>query len=241
MPDSLDQFPHLSLRLVKEGIAFFPPGGGRVSATTLANRGDAWGHSSKLKLSVDLITTSWKEEKKKREVEGKPELPNAVSFILQVDPDLFDADTLKSFGIEVVADLEQGYIVGASANTELSDLREKIEQFIHSQRGGGKVPEIWAILEGTRRPEYILSDGLRAGWNQILEQQEYIVDIGISCINIQEQYPRCPNRKESESEEKFQERVNRWLDKHNLSSEEWDDLYSERTDQLQGFINQYNG
>ncbi|WP_218080481.1 S8 family peptidase [Anthocerotibacter panamensis] len=242
MPDRSNQFPHLSLRLVKEGIASAPPGGGgRVSAITLANRGDAGGHGSKLKSSVDLITTNWKEEKKKRKEEGKPELPDAVSFILQVDPDLFDADALKSFGIEVVADLEHGYIIGASADTELSELRKKIEQFIKSQRGGGKVPEIWEILEGTRRPEYILSDGLKAEWNQILEQQEYIVDIGISCINIQEQYSRCPKRKESESDERYQNRVDQWLDKHNLSPEDWDDLYSERTDKLQEFINQYNG
>jgi hypothetical protein len=85
MPDRSNQFPHLSLRLVKEGIASAPPGGGgRVSATTLANRGDAGGHGNKLKSSVDLIATNWNEEKEKRKEEGKPELPDAVSFILQV-------------------------------------------------------------------------------------------------------------------------------------------------------------
>lgn len=241
MPDRSDKFPHLSLRLVKEGMAYAPSGGRGGSATTLANKGNAGGHSSKLKSSVDLITTNWKKEKEKRKKEGKPELPDAVSFILQVDPGLFDADALKSFGIEVVADLEQGYIIGASADTELSELRKKIEQFINSQRGGGKVPEIWEILEGTQRPEYILSDGLKAEWNQILEQQEYIVDIGVSCINIQEQYQRCPKRRESESNEKYQKRVNKWLDKHNLSPEDWDDLYSERTEKLEEFISQYNG
>ncbi|MCC5899111.1 MAG: S8 family peptidase [Phormidium sp. BM_Day4_Bin.17] len=222
-------------------MAYAPSGGRGGSATTLANKGNAGGHSSKLKSSVDLITTNWKKEKEKRKKEGKPELPDAVSFILQVDPGLFDADALKSFGIEVVADLEQGYIIGASADTELSELRKKIEQFINSQRGGGKVPEIWEILEGTQRPEYILSDGLKAEWNQILEQQEYIVDIGVSCINIQEQYQRCPKRRESESNEKYQKRVNKWLDKHNLSPEDWDDLYSERTEKLEEFISQYNG
>jgi subtilisin family serine protease len=242
MPDRSNQFPHLSLRLVKEGTASAPPGGGgRVSATTLANRGDAGGHSSKLKSSVDLITANWKEEKKKREEEGKPELPDAVSFILQVDPGLFDADALKSFGIEVVADLEQGYIIGASADTELSELRKKIQQFINSERGGGKVPEIWEILEGTQRPQYILSDSLKAEWNQILEQQEYIVDVGISCIDIKEQYSKCPKQEIYKSDETFQQGINRWLDKHNLSFEDWDDLYSERTDSLQRFVDRYNG
>ena len=242
MPDRSAQLPHLSLRLVKEGIASAPSGGGgRVSATTLANRGDAGGHGSRLRSSVDAITTNWKEEKKKRKEEGKPELPNAISFILEIDPDFFDADALKSFGIEVVADLEHGYIIGASADTELSELREKIEQFINSQRGGGKVPEIWEILEGTQRPEYILSDSLKAEWDCILEQQEYIVDVGISCIDIKEQYSRCPKRESYNSDENFRQGVSRWLDKHNLSSQEWDDLYSERTEQLQKFIKQYNG
>lgn len=242
MPDSSDQFPHLSLRLVKEGIASVPlGGGGRVSATTLANRGDAGGHGSRLKASVDLITTNWKEEKEKRQEEGKPELPEAVSFILEVDPDLFDADDLKSLGIEVVADLEQGYIIGASADTDLSQLRGKIEKLIQEGKGKTKIPAIWEILEGTQRPEYILSDCLKAEWDRILEQQEYVVEVGISCIDIREQYSRCPKRKESESDEKYQKRINKWLGKHNLSPEDWDDLYSERTDQLQKFINQYNG
>jgi len=242
MPDSSENFPHISLHLVKEGIASAPPGGGgRVSATTLANRGDACGHGNKLKSSVDLITTNWQEEKKRREEEGKPELPDAVSFILQVDPDLFDADDLKSFGIEVVADLEQGYIIGASSDTGLSELKKKIEKLIQEGKGKTKIPAIWEILEGTQRPEYILSESLKAEWERILEQQEYIVDIGIACINIQEQYSRCPKRKKNEGNEKYQQRVNKWLDKHNLSPEEWDDLYSERTDQLQKFINQYNG
>jgi hypothetical protein len=74
MPDSSEQFPHISLRLVKEGIASAPSGGGgRVSATTLANRGDAGGHGNKLKSSVELITTNWQEEKKRREEENKPD------------------------------------------------------------------------------------------------------------------------------------------------------------------------
>jgi len=241
MTERSNPFPHLPIRLTNEGRAVLPSGGSsKVSSTTLANKGDIGGHSSKLKSSISSITESWEEERTKREEEGKPELPDAVSFILQVDPNSFDADDLKSFGIEVVADLEGGYIIGASADTELSELRVKIEKFISTQ-GVGKVPEIWEILEGTRRPEYILSPGLQTQWDQILESQEYIVDIGISCINIQEQYSRCPKRLHFKDEAKFQKSVNRWLDKHHLSSEEWDDLYSNREEQLQKFIQQYKG
>lgn len=237
MSEQLNQFSHLPLRLTNQGTAAPPPGGGsKPSARTLANRGNAGGHGSKLKSSISSIVSNWEAEREKRKEEGKPELPDAVSFILQVDPSSFDADTLKSFGIEVVADLEEGYIIGASADIGLSELRKKIQQFIESQRGGGKVPEIWEILEGTRRPEYILSPSLQSQWDQISDHQEYIVDVGISCINIQEQYSRCPKRERFQSDADFQKSINRWLDKHNLTPEEWDDLYSERETKFLKFI-----
>jgi len=233
MPDSASSFPHIPLRLANQGIAASPRVVRQASQRTAANKGDAGGHGRRLSSSVELITTNWQEEQKQRKEEGKPDLPNAVSLILQIDPDAFDADNLRSFGIEVVADLEEGYIIGASADTELSELRKKIEKFINSEYGGGKVPAIWELLEGTRRPEYILSDKLKAEWDQIRDHQEYFVDVGISCIDIRNQYFRCPKRKESETNEKFKERVERWLDKHNLTFQEWDDLYSERFDQLE--------
>ncbi|MBD2426842.1 S8 family peptidase [Phormidium sp. FACHB-1136] len=241
MPDNASNFPHLPLRLAKQGIAASLRGVRQASPRTAANQGDAGGHGSRLKSSVDLITTNWQEEQDKRKEEGKPDLPNAVSFILHVDPDSFDADSLKSFGIEVVADLEEGYIIGASADTELSGLRKKIEQFINSERGGGRVPEIWELIEGTRRPEYILSDALKDEWDQIQDNQEYIVDVGISCVDIQEQYSLCPKRRESETNQKFQERVERWLDKYNLTLHEWDDLYQKRSEQLEEFVYAYEG
>lgn len=241
MPDNASNFPHLPLRLAKQGIAASLRGVRQASPRTAANQGDAGGHGSRLKSSVDLITTNWREAQDKRKEEGKPELPDAISFILHVDPDSFDAEKLKSFGIEVVADLEEGYIIGASADTELSELRKKIEKFINSERGGGRVPEIWELIEGTRRPEYILSDALKAEWDQIQDSQEYIIDVGISCIDIQEQYSRCPKQERYKSDEKFQKGIEKWLSNHNLSREEWDNLYFDRSDKLEEFVRQYRG
>ncbi|NEO31870.1 MAG: hypothetical protein F6K36_15820 [Symploca sp. SIO3C6] len=132
MSERSNQFSHLPLRLTNQGTAKPPGGGGKVSEITLANRGNAGGHGSKLKSSISSIISNWETERKKRKEEGKSELPDAVSFILQVDPSSFDPDNLKSFGIELVADLEKGYIIGASADIGLSELRKKIQQFIDS-------------------------------------------------------------------------------------------------------------
>jgi hypothetical protein len=236
MSERSNQFSHLPLRLTNQGTATPSGGGGKPSVQTVANRGNAGGHGRKLNSSISTLISNWETEREKRKEEGKPDIPDAISFILQVDPNLFDADALKSFGIEVVADLEEGYIIGASADIELSELRKKIQQFIDSERGGGKVPEIWEILEGTRRPEYILSPSLQSQWDQISDCQEYIVDVGISCINIQEQYSRCPKRERCKSDASFQKSLDKWLDKHNLTPEEWDDLYSDREAKFLKFI-----
>jgi hypothetical protein len=242
MPDSPTNFRHLALQLATQGSAIFPGGGGRrVSPTTSANKANAGGHGRSLNTSVDLITANWSTEQEQRKEEDKPALPEAISLILEVDPRTFDAEALKSFGIEVVADLEEGYIIGASADTDLSELREKIGNFINAERGGGKVPEIWQILDGTQRPEYILSDVLKAEWEELSDGQEYIVDVGIACIDIREQYSKCPKRKISDTDEKFQESVDRWLSKHKLTRREWDDLFFERSEQLENFVRQYNG
>jgi Subtilase family len=241
MPERSEHFQHIPLKLATEGRALLY-GGGKPSQATLANRGDVGGHGRKLNSSISSLTENWENERLKREKEDKPELPaDVISFILHVDPSLFDAENLKSFGLEIVAELEQGYIIGASTDIHFSDLRKKIEEFIKSNNGTGRIPEIWEILEGTQRPEYILSPGLQAEWENILEQQEYLVDIGIACINIQEQYLRCPQRKNFKSDEKFQKSVSKWLGKYHYSDKEWDDLYSKRTDQLQKFIRQYDG
>lgn len=237
MPQQPNTFSHLPLRLTNEGTAAPPRGGGRKpSPITVTNRGNPGGHGRKLNSSIDLIISNWEAEREERQEEEKPELPDAVSFILHVDPDTFPADKLKSFGIEIVAELEKGYIIGASADVTLSELRRKIQQFINTERGGGKVPEIWEILEGTQRPEYILSPALQAQWDRISDTQEYIVDVGISCIDIREQYSRCPKREKFKNDERYQKSVDKWLDKHNLTWEAWDDLYSEREAQLNEFI-----
>ncbi len=150
MTENSKQFPHVQLRLTREGTAKPSSGGGsnKINPTTESNKRDRWGHGSKLKSSLSSITNDWQSSIKEREEEEKPELPDARRIILQVDPKAFDPDKLKGYGIEVIGDLEDGYIIGASADLELTKLEKKIERFVQDQRGGGSVAEIWNLFEG---------------------------------------------------------------------------------------------
>jgi hypothetical protein len=160
MVERARRFPHIQLRLTTEGRAASPPGGGgRKNPITVFNLGNRQGHGGKLKASVDSLIFEWQETQEEREQEGKPSLKSR-RIILEIDPDSFNPDGLKAYGIELIADTEDGYIIGASADLELSELQKKIEKFINEQRGGNTVAQIWEIIDGKKKPELILSPNL---------------------------------------------------------------------------------
>ena len=241
MVERSDRFPHIQLRLAKEGIAAPQRPGRKKDPQTLANSGDRWGHGSRLKSSVSSITANWKDTQEKREEEEQPELPKSRRIILKIDPNSFDPESLKSYGIELISEIEDGYIIGASADLELSELRKKIGNFIREEHGGGKVAEIWDLIDGIKKLEYILSPELMADWDLVKDDQIYTVDVGIACVGIKSKLSECPKIQKDENADHFQERVNRWIDKRDLTYEKWDEIKSEREDEFTEFIQSYQG
>ncbi|MFO5472202.1 MAG: hypothetical protein ACLBM3_22735, partial [Dolichospermum sp.] len=243
MVQSSQGFPHIQLKLTTEGRAASPPRGGKKNPITVVNLGNRQGHGSKLKNSVESLIFSWQETQEEREKEGKPRLPeNAQPIILQIDPIGFDSEDLRKYGIEVIAELENGYIIGASANDpEFSELQKKIEKFIKAERGVNKVSEIWEILDGTRRPEYILSPELLNKWENITDDNLFIVDVGIACIGSKSQFSNHPEQKPDETYEKYTRRVSEWINKRDLTYQEWDFIKLKREDDFTDFVQEYQG
>ncbi|MEG4328532.1 S8 family serine peptidase [Microcoleus sp. herbarium5] len=242
MVERSDRFPHIQLSLAKEGKAASPQGGGRKKdPQTLANSGDRWGHGSRLNSSVSSITANWKDTQEKREEEEQPELPKSRRIILKIDPNSFDPDGLKAYGIELIAELEDGYIIGASADLELSKLQKKIEKFIREEVNSGKVAEIFDLFDGINKPELILSPELIAHWDRVKDDQIYTVDVGIACVGIKSKLSDSPKRQKDESADHFQEKVKRWIERRNLTFQEWENIKSERENEFIQFIQNYHG
>ncbi|MEC4818048.1 MAG: S8 family peptidase [Scytonema sp. PMC 1069.18] len=240
MVERWKRFPHIQLKLTTAGTASLS-GGGEKSPQTISNLSNRQGHGKRLKNSVDSLISYWQDNQKKRDEEEKPSLPDALPFILKIDPSVFDPASLKTYGIELIAELEDGYIIGASADIELTELQKKIEKFINNKPRSGKLAEIWELLDGTRRPEYILSPELMEHWHQVKDEQIYTVDIGIACVGIKSKLPDYPKQETHESDEHFSNRVNRWINNRNLTYEEWDDLAFERQQEFTEFIEAYDG
>ncbi|HBE19715.1 MAG TPA: subtilase family protease [Cyanobacteria bacterium UBA11149] len=244
MVKSSDQFPHIQLKLKTQGTAASPPPASRKQhPQTAKNLSDRWGHGRKLRSSIHSLVSYWQDIQEQRDQEDKPPLPEkAKPIVLQIDPTAFDAEDLRKYGIEVIAELENGYIIGASANDpELSELQTKLNKFIQQERGGNKIAEIWDILDGSKRPEYILSPELLNQWDKIMDEQIYTVDVGIACIGTKSQLPNCPKRNDGESDDKYTKRINTWINKRDITYQEWDSLKSTREDELTDFVNSYQG
>jgi Subtilase family len=241
MSDLARAFPHTRLKFLKSGTAV-PGGPPRRSKQSIANSGNRDGHGKSLKSSVSTIAASWQSTLETRKQEGLPDLPNAVSLLLQVDPASFDADKLKSFGIEVILELEDGYILGASADADFTKLQQKIAQFIAEDHGGGKIAEIFQILEGQLgRLEHILSPDLLAKWDVIDDKQIYTVDISVACVGLNPQFPGFPKEKEGRDPVKSADLAAKWLDKRNQTLQEWDDLLDTRETDFRNFVAEIGG
>ncbi len=243
MNEANRSFPHIELKFSTQGTASPPSGGGRKKTpTTQSNLGDRWGHGNKLKGSVAGIVSDWQKHLVERQQEEKPELPKAIPVILRIDPTAFDAEQLRGFGIEVIAELEDGYIIGASADINLTKLQEKIGKFINAENRSGKVSEIYDFIDKIKRPEYILSPELQAQWGQIEDEQIYTVDIGIACLGEKSQLKDHPKSEEKyKSSENYFKAVNEWINDRELTYQQWDDFRIQREDEFDRFVQEYQG
>jgi hypothetical protein len=244
MVEQSENFKHVSLELAKKGLVTPTTGGGRRrEPRTQANFDNRGQHGNQLKSSTLNLISTWEDTKEKRKEEGKPDLPpDSIPLILRVDPIAFDAEGLKQYGIEVIAELEDGYIIGASVDSELTDLQKKIDLFINEERGGKKVAEVWDLLDDLQgRPQYILSPELQASWDQVQDGQLYIVDVGVACVGPTSQLPSYPKREKYISEEKYQIGLERWDEKKCEIGRQWDDLAEARETKLYEFVAGYDG
>jgi hypothetical protein len=199
MPD----FPHLNLKQKLDGRYQFA--GRRIEKRTdpqteanLINRAS---HGNQLSAATRSLVQDHATFLRDREEHGLPQLfdENILPVFLQVDPKDFDIESLKGFGIEIVSEEEDGFIIGANSDN-FSSLATKIELFLKEEgRSKDQAAKLWQIVQGTQwRADYILSEELRAKYIAgIGDGDQFTVDISVACYL---KLPDRPVRVEAETE-----------------------------------------
>ena len=232
------EFPHLPLP--KKISAAYKHKGipieKTLAETTYNNLQNRKIHGKSLKKVANKLAEDWDTQNNSREEQGLPELPNKeiVPVFLQVDTNLFDPESLYSFGIEVIAEEDNGFIIGASVDN-FKSLKEKIDKFIAVEgKFKDKAAQLWNIIQGNQwRVDQILSDELRAKWEAISDDEAIVVDISVACyVKI----PKPPSPKKDESARSFKRRYNKWEDKKSELEIHRGELEIQRQDELQVFL-----
>jgi hypothetical protein len=213
----MEAFPHLKFIQKIIGRARLN-GGGRTHPISAANQNDRQGHSGRLQGQGAQVLSDWDNDFAQREDLALAPLENdVVPVFLQINPEKLNAlpdFDLASFGIEIISQEDDGYIVGATVD-KLRSLADKIRGFIQETHGTGLVAELWQIIDGRRdewKPRHILSEYLLEHWAEISDEGTYKVEVGIA---FDRPLPAEPNRNARGGETRYQRWLTRALERDN--------------------------
>ncbi|MFW5879369.1 MAG: S8 family peptidase [bacterium] len=227
----MEQFPHLKFVQKISGKPRFH-GGGSENPITKENKEKREVHGNFLKQKTGKLKSDWYNSIKKRQSEGLADIDeNTTPIFLQINPDLINAEfDLESFGIEIISEEEDGFIIGASFDN-MKSLEEKINGFVSQEYGSGGIADFWQIIDGDReiwKPEHILSEYLFSNWGKIQDTDSYLVEVSVAFAK--------PIGKEPDATKHGGEaRLKRYRD--DLIKR--DDLLAERQTHFEGFIKHY--
>lgn len=202
----MPEFPHLNLKQKLDGRYQFA--GRRIEKTvdpqTEANLLNRQAHGIQLATASQAVLQDYNSFLNQREEQGLPRIfdTNKVPLFLQIDPKDFDIESLKGFGIEIVSEEEEGFIIGANTDN-FQSLSEKIDKFVNEDgRSKDQAAKLWQIVQGTQwRINYILAEGLKEKYLAgIDDQDQFTVDISVACYL---KLPDRPVRVKSESDEDY--------------------------------------
>jgi hypothetical protein len=230
-------FPHLNFtQKIKAPYKHRGFPGGKLNEQTQRNLDDRKQHAKNLTDSIAALADMWQYTVSERREKGLPDLPNdkILPLFLQVDPNKFDIEALKGFGIDIIAEENNGYIIGACAH-DFFKLRSKIERFINEKATNPS--QLWQIVNGFAwRIEHILSESLQQKWELISGDEILTVEVSIACyIKI-----AAPPVQGDLSDVEYNVKYDKWLQRKISVEIERTELEMQRQTEFELFVKQYN-
>lgn len=234
-----NDFMHLPLPLLFQGKPKLR-GGGNESPQTKRNTADRITHGGYVKRRVAELSRFWRERRAERSENALPEIETGIPILLEIDPST-DINFLRGLGFEIVCEIEEGFIIAATKDINLSVLNKKADDFIvNATKRCNSPAKVYALCEDGDRLKRVLSKELYAKWETISSDEVYIIDIGVSCCgNIE--LPKRPQREDDETDEHYSVREKRWTERFNIAYMTWDRIKMSREETIENFVSDYNG
>ena len=115
-----NDFTHLPLPLIFQGKPKLR-GFGPVSAQTKRNTDNRIAHGSYVKRRSAELSRFWKERRAERSEDALPEIETGIPILLEIDPSA-DINFLRGLGFEIICEIEEGFIIVATEDVDLSIL-----------------------------------------------------------------------------------------------------------------------
>lgn len=231
-----NKFQHLPLLLRYQGPALIY-GGGTQADQTRDNKQNAAGHSGSLRGSATNVITASQTRRTQRTQQGLPVIPEGIPFLLQVDPSL-DLDVLREkFGFEIVSEQEDGFVIVASKDLQLSEFLKMVNDFATQIRGSATVASIHRLFDDPNQEERlrrILSEHLFQQW-PFQDNTIYICDVGISCTGTEE-IPKLPTKGKRDNDATWARKEADWSHARAEAYEAWDNIKSEREQEITAIV-----
>lgn len=150
MPENRD-FSHLPLPFLYRGKPKLR-GFNSPSERTNRNRNNRAHHGEYLKRRSSELSQFWKERRINRLEEDLPEIQVGIPILLEIEPSS-NIEFLRGLGFEIVCEIEDGFIIVASEDIDLTRFNQKAKVYLkprhyytglllHSLHVGPKKPMI---------------------------------------------------------------------------------------------------
>jgi hypothetical protein len=214
-------------------------GGGKSSPQTIANRNAHQAHSDSLRISAQLLRENW-ERKLQQEGENLHIISEGIPILVQVDPGLELDELRKKFNFEIVAEQEDGYVIVAAEDIDLTPFLAMVREFAVQVHGSKTIAKVHRLFPNeSDRLSRILSDHLLSEWPQVADQSLYVVDIGISCTGTKE-IPSKPTRGKRDDDAAWARKEGEWSQARMEAYDAWDETKQVRETEIEQFAQVYD-
>jgi subtilisin family serine protease len=243
MPPPPD-FPHLNLAFQGNFEPHFQ-GAHKPNPAVEANRASPQAHAIRIRGILGQMQQSDERLRQLRADQGRPAIPAHKGFLLKL-PEGADVDQLiKTLGVELVAETEEGIMLVSSVDLQFAKLEAVLREFeagTGSVVAGSSLLDIYDLPDDARRLANILSPEVLGLW-PLDSNTTYLFDLGIqtAASTREVKWPRVVRRKD-EPDADFQHRKETarheaWIE----ADTEWQEKSEARVAEMESFIRAYGG